>query len=194
VYISKIHVCGLGENYKEVLLGLSVAWSFKTAANTYLKIKTLEKKNMLTSVAKLALRLRGAVMCATAVVCTVAFFGPSLGAWGVLAHWKAEFEFEFGKDLIRQVKGYWGSDIIDLVFRGEQGYEAYTIIFLRTTGIIFIVLNLLNITMIYAIKEKISRDFKDATFPAKIQHSVESIYSSDCFQDWDDSQKDLNQV
>ena len=74
----------------DVLLLLSVSWSFKTGVVSFLKIHSEQKAGMLSGVAKVVLGLRALLFSVTRIVCVVAFFGPFLGLGDCMAHWHAE--------------------------------------------------------------------------------------------------------
>ena len=80
----------LGLNVGDVLLLLSVSWSFKTGIVTFLKIHSDQKAGMLSGAAKMVLGLRALLFSVTRIVCVVAFFGPFLGLGDCMAHWHAE--------------------------------------------------------------------------------------------------------
>ena len=67
------------------MLIISLLWSIKTAATTYIKIKTEEKMELFTIGSKSVLGVRSLLVYATRIL----FFGPSLGLLDCLAHWWA---------------------------------------------------------------------------------------------------------
>ena len=71
------------------LLVFSTMWSMKTAALTYVKIKTEEKPG-LNSSAKALLGVRAMITLSIRVICFVAYFLPFLGLLDIMNHYRAE--------------------------------------------------------------------------------------------------------
>ena len=71
------------------LLVFSTMWSMKTAALTYIKIKTEEKPG-LNSSAKALLGVRAMITLSIRVICFVAYFLPFLGLLDIMNHYRAE--------------------------------------------------------------------------------------------------------
>merc|ERR1719305_803672 len=80
----------LSFNLTQWFLVLSILWSMKTIAKTYIKVKTAGKVEVLALPAKLLLAVRSLFVYSVRLSCVVAFFGPFLGLFNVLAHWRAE--------------------------------------------------------------------------------------------------------
>merc|ERR1719341_2965893 len=81
---------GLSFNLTEWFLVMSILWSMKTISMTYIKIKAVGKVEMLSLPGKLLLAVRSFLVYLVRLGCVVAFFGPFLGLFNILAHWKAE--------------------------------------------------------------------------------------------------------
>jgi len=80
----------LSFNLTEWFLVLSILWSMKTMGTTYVKTKAVGKVELLGMPGKLLLAFRSLLVYSVRLTCVVAFFGPFLGLFNVLAHWHAE--------------------------------------------------------------------------------------------------------
>ena len=141
----------------EVFLTLSVAWSFKTSAFSFIKIKTESKSSFLPATAKIALGLRALLFSATRICAITAFFGPFLGLWDTLAHLEAEklsFKQSLLDNLIKGSNPIFGKDTVDLIYRSPE-VTNYTVVTLQHAFFIFIGLLLLLLYRLY------SDDIKD---------------------------------
>ena len=69
------------------LLIFSTLWSFKTAAMTYVKIKT-EEKQCLKLLAKFVIGLRSMITFSVRIVCFISYFAPFIGLLGIMNHYK----------------------------------------------------------------------------------------------------------
>ena len=80
----------LGADLTVIFLAVSILRGFITSAKTYIKIKTEDKKEILSSTGKLLLGFRALLTIITRVFSFVVYFGPFLGLGDILAHWIAE--------------------------------------------------------------------------------------------------------
>ena len=114
-FTSVVNFFGLDLDLGDVLLILSVCWSFKTGVVSFLKIHSEQKNGMLSGAAKGVLGLRALLFSVTRIICVVAFFGPFLGLMDCQAHWKAE-EVQLEDQLLRNVQSptsYWNRQVVD---------------------------------------------------------------------------------
>ena len=174
------------QNVGDVMLMLSVCWSFKTGIVSFLKIHSEQKAGMLSGAAKLVLGHRALLFCVTRIVCVVAFFGPFLGLGVCMAHWHAE-GMELDQDIMKNLQSntsYWDRETLDLMYR-EQDYTNYTLVTLQTAFFIFLGILLLHSIAIFLLKINLSRHFKSAGWLNKIGHVVESLHVPDVYKDFD---------
>ena len=177
----------LGVSLGDVLLTISVCWSFKTGIRSFLKIHSEQKGGMLSGAAKLVLGLRGLFFSVTRIVCIVAFFGPFLGILDTMAHWHGE-RFQLDAPLLQNLRSensYWDKKTVDLMFREEQNYTDYTLVTLQEAFFIFLGILLLQGIFIGILKNKVSSHFELAGWRNKIGHVVESLHVPDVYKDFD---------
>jgi hypothetical protein len=62
----------------------------KTISMTYIRTKAVGKVEVLSLSGKLLLAVRSLLVYSVRLGCVVTFFGPFLGLFNVLAHWRAE--------------------------------------------------------------------------------------------------------
>ena len=170
----------------DVMLLLSVSWSFKTGVASFLKIHSEQKAGMLSGAAKLVLGLRALLFSVTRIGCVVAFFGPFLGLGDCMAHWYAE-EIQLDKDILQNLQGnksYWDRETVDLMYR-EQDYTNYTLITLQDAFFVFLGALLLHGIAIFILKMNMSSHFKSAGWLNKIGHVIESLHVPDVYKDFD---------
>ena len=173
-------------NLGDILLLLSVSWSFKTGVVSFLKIHSEQKAGMLSGAAKVVLGLRALLFSVTRIGCVVAFFGPFLGLGDCMAHWHAE-GIQFDQKLWKNVHGsnsYWDRETVDLLYR-EQDYTNYTLVTLQAAFFIFLGVIFLHGIAIFLLKMKVSSHFKSANWLNKIGHVVESLHVPDVYKDFD---------
>merc|ERR1719209_1513006 len=101
-FTSAVNFFGLDLDLGDVLLILSVCWSFKTGVVSFLKIHSEQKNGMLSGAAKGVLGLRALLFSVTRIICVVAFFGPFLGLKDCMAHWHAE-GFQLEGELLKKL-------------------------------------------------------------------------------------------
>merc|ERR1712012_142038 len=93
----------------DILLVLSVCWSFKTGIASFLKIHSEQKSGMLSAPGKAALGLRALLFYVTRIACVIAFFGPFLGLGDCMAHLHAE-KMKLNDEILENIQGstsYW---------------------------------------------------------------------------------------
>merc|ERR1719242_991217 len=106
---------------EDVLLMLSVCWSFKTCVSSFLKIHSEQKAHMLSGAAKLVLGLRALLFSVTRIGCVIAFFGPFLGLGDCMAHWHAE-GIQLDPEILVNLRSstgsvqYWDRKTVDLMY------------------------------------------------------------------------------
>ena len=182
----------------EWFLVLSILWSMKTMGTTYIKMKAEGKVGMLGAPAKVLLAVRALLVYSVRLSCVVAFFGPFLGLFNVLAHWRAE-------QMVLDFKVYNRSHIynsslkrnglsIEEVYRANYAdpenplppsYKLYTQIGLGASFALFLVVIALQGLVNLFLERKLSPDFRAAKWTSKLQHLVESVNKADSFSDWD---------
>ena len=185
-FTSVVNFFGLDLDLGDVLLILSVCWSFKTGVVSFLKIHSEQKNGMLSGAAKGVLGLRALLFSVTRIICVVAFFGPFLGLMGCHAHWKAE-ELKMDEELLENLQSptsIWSRQVVDLMYR-EPDIANYTLVSLQAAFFIFIGLILLHGVAILILKMNVSNHFKEAGWLNKIGHVVESLHVPDVYQDFD---------
>ena len=173
-------------NLGDVLLLLSVSWSFKTGVMSFLKIHSEQKAGMLSGAAKVVLGLRALLFSVTRIGCVVAFFGPFLGLGDCMAHWHAE-GIRLDTNLLKNLHGsnsYWDRQTVDLMYR-EQDYTNYTLVTLQAAFFIFLGVIFLHGIAIFLLKMNVSNHFKSANWLNKIGHVVESLHVPDVYKDFD---------
>merc|ERR1719264_1762019 len=99
-----VNFLGLDLNLGNLLLLLSVSWSFKTGIRSFLKIHSEQKAGMLSGAAKVVLGLRALLFSVTRIGCIIAFFGPFLGLGDCMAHWHAE-GIRLDEDIMKNLDG-----------------------------------------------------------------------------------------
>merc|ERR1719458_1021158 len=187
----------LSFNLTQWFLVLSILWSMKTISLTYVKVKAAGKVEVLALPAKLLLAVRSLLVYSVRLSCVVAFFGPFLGLFNVLAHWRAEqlvLEFKvFNRNQIFTSPEMSGSLPIDAIYRANYSttdpehpsYTLYTQVTLGTSFAFFLVLIVTQALVNLLLETKLSREFKEAGWTAKMQHLLESVNRADSFSDWD---------
>ena len=181
-----VNFLGLDLDLGDFLLLLSVSWSFRTGALSFLKIHSEQKAGMLSGAAKVVLGLRALLFSVTRIGCVVAFFGPFLGLGDCMAHWHAE-GIQLDKKLLENLQGsnsYWDRETVDLLYR-EQDYTNYTLVTLQAAFFIFLGVIFLHGIAIFLLKMKVSSHFKSANWLNKIGHVVESLHVPDVYKDFD---------
>ena len=194
------NLSGLSFNLTQWFLVLSILWSMKTISLTYVKVKAAGKVEVLALPAKLLLALRSLFVYSVRLSCVVAFFGPFLGLFNVLAHWRAEqmvLEFKvFNRSQTFSSLEMSGSLPIDAIYRADYNttdpenplppsYTLYTQVSLGTSFAFFLVLIVTQALVNLLLETKLSREFKEAGWTAKMQHLLESVNRADSFADWD---------
>ena len=170
-----------------VLLLLSVSWSFRTGIRSFLKIHSEQKAGMLSGAAKAILGLRALLFSVTKIVCVIVFFGPFLGLKDCMAHWHAEgfqLEGELLKKLLQGSKPYMDRDTVDLIYRPQDNTN-YTLVTLQAAFFIFAGVTLLHGIAIFILKINLSSHFKSTIWLNKIGHVVESLNVPDVYKDFD---------
>ena len=154
------------EDMTKGLLIISLLWSIKTAATTYIKIKTEEKMELFTIGSKSVLGVRSLLVYATRILCMLAFFGPSLGLLDCLAHWWAEQLNE-----------------------NPPEFTEWTAIGLGNALRVFIGLLVVQIVTTTILKLALSKDFRTAfkkwSLSSILQHLVLTVNIPDNYTDWD---------
>merc|ERR550517_811453 len=176
----------------EIFLALSVAWSFKTGAASFVKIRTESKSSFLPGTAKVALGLRALLFSATRISAITAFFGPFLGLWDTLAHLVGEknpLEPKLLDNLINGSNPYWDKDTVNIMYR-EPDITNYTLVTLQQAFFIFLGLLALHDLAIFAFKMATSIPFRKARWQTKLLHLLESTNVPDTFMDWDDNEEE----
>merc|ERR1719507_1709808 len=176
----------------ETFLSFSVAWSFKTGAASFVKIRTESKSSFLPGTAKVALGLRALIFSATRIFAITAFFGPFLGLWDTLAHLEAEnriLEKSLLENLINGSNPYWDKDVVNIMYRKPE-ITNYTMVTLQHAFFIFLGLLVLHDLAIFALKMATSIPFRKARWQTKLLHLLESTNVPDTFMDWDDDEED----
>ena len=171
---------------KDLMLTLSISWSFMTGIVTFIRIYSEQKGGMMSLSAKMTLGLRALFFFVTRISCIVAFFGPFLGLFNIMSHWHAE-GLQLEKKTLSNLhsKGsFWTNETVRLMFR-EQNYTNYTIVTLQKAFFLFLGLLLLHGVAIFILKKKVSEHFKLSSFPKKIGHVVQSLHVPDVYKDFD---------
>ena len=180
----------LGLKLGDILLVLSVCWSFKTGIMSFLKIHSEQKSGMLSAAGKATLGFRALLFYTTRIVCVIAFFGPFLGLANCQAHFLAE-KIELAKDLLKNVQGsnsYWDRNTVDLMYRSQKDNDHptdYTMVTLKTASYVFIGVLLLHGIAIFILKIVVSKHFKKTSWSNKIAHVAESLHVPDAYKDFD---------
>ena len=181
-----------------VILVLSLVWSFKTSALTAMKIKA-EEKNVLPLFPKLVLAIRYLLLFFIRIGSIVTYYSPFLGLLDITAHYQAEIlplDSEHFISLNETEYQYWNpkeevfqSVNISQLFRFQNtppSSKIYTVIGLVDSYLIFLVMFLAYSIIIGLVKHFINKDFRMASFGAKLQHIVEAINMPETFSsDWD---------
>ena len=147
---------------------------------------------------KLLLAVRSLLVYLVRLSCVVAFFGPFLGLFNVLAHWKAEqMLLDFKVSNRSNIYGNperTGSHILKAFFKADYSdpenplppsYAIYTQATLGTSFAFFLVLITIQGLVNLFLKTKLSQQFKEARWTTKMQHLLESVNRGDSFTDWD---------
>merc|ERR1719458_459270 len=185
-----VNFLGLDLDLGNLLLLLSVSWSFKTGIRSFLKIHSEQKAGMLSGAAKVVLGLRALLFSVTRIGCIIAFFGPFLGLGDFMAHWHAEgiqLDKDIKKNLQPEVQGsssYWDRETVDLLYR-KQDLTNYTLVTLQQGFFIFLGILLLHGIAILILKMNVSSHFKSTSWLNKTGHVVESLHVPDVYKDFD---------
>merc|ERR1719242_348771 len=170
----------------DIMLMLSVCWSFKTCVSSFLKIHSEQKAKMLSGASKAILGLRALLFSVTRIGCVIAFFGPFLGLGDCMAHWHAE-EIQLDPELLENLRGpnsYWNRETVDLMYR-EQDITNYTLVTLQAAFFIFLGILLLHGIAILILKMNVSSHFHSTSWLNKLGHVVESLHVPDVYKDFD---------
>ena len=185
---------GLSFNLTEWFLVMSILWSMKTISMTYIKIKAVGKVEVLSLPGKLLLAVRSLLVYSVRLGCVVTFFGPFLGLFNVLAHWRAEqtvldsrFKVLFG------IRDPSSNLTLEEVYRADYSnqvpvpppYKLYTQVTLGTSFAFFLVLIGIQALVNLLLETKLSQEFKEARWTTKMRHLLESVNRADSFSDWD---------
>ena len=169
-----LHMPGKIEDTTKGLLIFSLLWSIRTAATSYIKIKTQERLELFTFVSKSVLGLRSLLVYAVRVTCILAFFGPSLGLLDCLAHWKAA-----------------------QLTKNPPHFTEWTVISLGESLAVFSALLFFQMAFMTLLKWFLSEDFKDAiedgNWSSLTQHLLLSVNIPDNYKDWDQGGGSLRQ-
>ena len=178
----------LGLNLGDLLLAMSVCWSFKTGISSFLKIHSEQKAGMLCVASKLVLGLRALAFSVTRITCIVAFFAPFLGLADILAHYHAE-DIQISPELLEKLQGnasYWEITTVELMYRPWQEQATnYTLVSLQAAFFIFFAVLLLHAIAVFILKSVLSVHFKETGWMNKIGHVVESLHVPDVYKDFD---------
>merc|ERR1719264_375771 len=170
----------------DVLLMLSVCWSFKSCVSSFLKIHSEQKARMLSGASKAVLGFRALLFSVTRIGCVIAFFGPFLGLGDCMAHWHAE-GIQLDPEIMENLQGptsYWNQETVDLMYR-EQDYTNYTLVTLQAAFFIFLGILLLHGIAILILKMSVSTHFHSTSWLNKLGHVVESLHVPDVYKDFD---------
>jgi len=169
-----LHMPGKIEDTTKGLLIFSLLWSIRTAATSYIKIKTQERLELFTFLSKSVLGLRSLLVYAVRVTCILAFFGPSLGLLDCLAHWKAA-----------------------QLTKNPPHFTEWTVISLGESLAVFSALLFFQMAFMTLLKWFLSEDFKDAiedgNWSSLTQHLLLSVNIPDNYKDWDQGGGSLRQ-
>ena len=176
----------LGLDLGDILLLLSVSWSFKTGIVSFLKIHSEQKAGMLSGAAKVVLGLRALFFSVIRISSVIVYFGPFLGLKDCMAHWYAEV-IQLDPKLQENLQGdrsYWDRETVDLMYR-EQDYTNYTLVTLKAAFFIFLGVLFLQSIAIFILKMNVSSHFKTTGWLNKMGHVVESLHVPDVYKDFD---------
>merc|ERR1719219_796216 len=173
---------------EDVLLMLSVCWSFKTCVSSFLKIHSEQKARMLSGASKLVLALRALLFSVTRIGCVIAFFSPFLGLGDCMAHWHAE-GIHLDPEIMENLQGptsYWDKESVNLMYREQLDQPTnYTLVTLQAAFFIFLGILLLHGITILILKMNVSSHFHSTSWLNKLGHVVESIHVPDVYKDFD---------
>merc|ERR1719458_1607911 len=187
---------GLSFNLTEWFLVMSILWSMKTISMTYIKIKAVGKVEVLSLPGKLLLAVRSLLVYSVRLGCVVTFFGPFLGLFNVLAHWRAE-KIVLDSKVFSHFNGSLklGSSLpLEAIYRANYStpdfplppsYKLYTQVTLGTSFAFFLVLIGIQALVNLLLETKLSQEFKEARWTTKMRHLLESMNRADSFSDWD---------
>ena len=197
-----------------IILVLSLIWSFKTAALTAMKIKA-EEKNVLPLFPKSLLVIRYLLLFLIRIGSIVTYYSPFLGLCGIIDHYQAEIlplDFEHFMSFSERKYQYWNpieeefqSVSISQLFRSHYNYttsknnvstlneaptppsyKLYTGIGLDSAFLIFWAMLVTYSLMLGIMKHFINKDFRTASFAAKLQHIIEALTMPETYSsDWD---------
>ena len=180
------------------ILVLSILWSFKTSALTAVKIKSGEK-NVLLLYAKSVLALRYLLLFLVRIFSIVSYFSPFLGLGDIVAHYQAEIiplDLDQFMSFNEKMYQYWNpieeefqSVNISQLFRFQNtppSSKLYTLIGLGDAFFIFLAMLMTYSIVLGMLKYFINKDFRMASFAAKMQHIIEAINMPEMYSsDWD---------
>ena len=188
------------------LLIFSTLWSFKTAAMTYVKIKT-EEKQYLKFLAKFVIGLRSMIVFSVRIVCFISYFAPFMGLVGLLNHYHAE-QISLSHETLQTLEGFskdfrfWNmekdmsqSRPLTDIYRSDYTTDpdnpipppitAYTIISKEVGYLLFPALCILYFCVVWCLKSWLSYNFRRITTFSKLQHVIEVMNIPDTCGDWD---------
>ncbi len=189
--LQRIFKSDSGDADADVMLMLSVCWSFKTCVSSFLKIHSEQKARMLSWVSKLVLAIRALLFSVTRIGCVVAFFGPFLGLGDCMAHWHAE-GIQLDPEILENLRSstgsvqYWDRKTVDLMYREQLDPPTnYTLVTLQAAFFIFLGVLLLHGIAILILKMSVSIHFQSTSWLNKLGHVVESLHVPDVYKDFD---------
>ena len=166
------------------------------APQCYVKIKKEDKKGMMSVASKAVLSIRGLLVFSVRIMTTIAWFAPSLGLAGLLAHWQEEQDSLNEEIFNKYDELYNGTNLSEpfkILHRSRYGsgipippaYTEYTGISLEETFFLFLLLAGIYSLASFLLKRKMSEAFRSAKWLRKAHHLTEMMCLPDCFEDWD---------
>lgn len=192
------------------LLWLSITWTLKTILTTHMGLKSIDKDGFLPIKGKIVLGLRALLTMGTRVFTFIFYFSSFLGLWNLLGHHKAEeasfrpndqlsglynpFNISTGVNISLQFYNTsipW-TDIYRSNYSTDPptppSYSLYTGMELDWAYFFFWVILIIQFGIIFVVKLKKNKSFRNAKFYKKVWHSMTGLILPDAFNDWD---KDL---
>ena len=190
-------------------LSLSIAWSLFSFTRAHTNNIATEKGFCPIS-SKILIFAWGTFATLRRVLSIIGLFIPSMGLFSILHHWKAEqipysarmyVKLYFGPGPDEKI-GLFGFN--DTIFWSELDrwkytgplnpqpsrpppYTLYTLLSLQQTFLAAVIISLFQFIIIYAVKNKISSDFKaEPNSINKTIHVLENLHFAAPFKDWDD--------
>ena len=160
----------------EVVITLSVLWSFKTCLSLHVKAINVEKTHLETT-SKILVVLISFFASAARILSIICFFTPFFGLFDLLHHHKAEqIPFTLGKEgkyrpsdmleLYNTTPVRWGLidrwDYSDVTSPSPPSYNTFTLLTLAESFKLFWILIFLHLLIIFLVKVYKSREFKEA--------------------------------